>query len=484
LILKEPETLSKNLYIKTYGCQMNVYDSDRMVDVMRPFGYAISDDLQSADLILINTCHIREKATDKLYSELGRIRELKKRRAERDEVVLVGVTGCVSQAEGGEIQNRMPFVDIVVGPQSYHMLPELVTKALRKGGESIELDFNPEEKFDKLIPHEVTGNTALEPSNAKLSEFLTVQEGCDKFCTFCVVPYTRGAEYSRPPEQIIREAIGYVNRGTREIYLLGQNVNAYHGVDGRGKVWSLARMIEKLAEIKGLERIRYTTSHPRDMQDDLIEAHRDIPKLMPYLHLPIQSGSDNILKQMNRKHTAAEYLKLLDKIRAARPDIAFSSDFIVGFPGESEQDFADTLRIVSEVGYASSYSFKYSPRPGTPAAVMGQQVEDEIASERLERLQSALSEQHLKFNHSFMGKELDVMIDFSAQKPASLRKGQLSGKSPWLQTVNVNLAPSLLGGGLGRGLTTTPQSSEQFIKVRINETNDFSLVGEVVCSYV
>ncbi|MBN8530746.1 MAG: tRNA (N6-isopentenyl adenosine(37)-C2)-methylthiotransferase MiaB, partial [Alphaproteobacteria bacterium] len=372
--------LTKKLHIKTYGCQMNVYDSARMADVMAPLGYKTTDSADDADLIILNTCHIREKASEKVYSELGRIRVAKKVREDSNNPILIAVAGCVAQAEGEEIMKRTPFVDIVVGPQSYHELPELVAKATRKAGGVVALDFPAVSKFDHLP----------EPSApASGSAFLSVQEGCDKFCTFCVVPYTRGAEYSRPVADIVREAESLVKRGVVEITLLGQNVNAYHG---EGEDGTLAKLIRRLAKIPGLKRIRYTTSHPRDMDADIIAAHGEVEQLMPYLHLPVQSGSDRILKAMNRKHTAKEYLAIIENLRAARPDLALSSDFIVGFPGETEEDFQATLGLVKQVGFASAFSFMYSPRPGTPAEGYGNQIDEEVKAERLHRLQTLLSE--------------------------------------------------------------------------------------------
>jgi len=366
----------KRLYIKTYGCQMNVYDSDRMADVLTPLGYGMTDSPIGADLVVLNTCHIREKATEKVYSELGLIKEMKQEKALTGAAMTVVVAGCVAQAEGAEIMRRQPAVDLVVGPQAYHQLPELIARTHRSRGERLAADFAAEEKFDAL-------SAARNPSG--VTAFLTVQEGCDKFCTFCVVPYTRGAEWSRPPEAILAEARSLAAQGVREITLLGQNVNAYTG--------GLKNLIRALAGIEGLERIRYTTSHPKDMDDDLIAAHGEIPELMPYLHLPVQSGSDKILRAMNRAHTVDSYLNTLARVRAARPDIALSGDFIVGFPGERESDFEATLDLVRTVGHASAFSFKYSPRPGTPAAALPGQVPEEVKTERLARLNTLLDEQ-------------------------------------------------------------------------------------------
>ena len=420
----------KKLFIKTYGCQMNVYDSARMADLLAPLGYAPVEEPSAADMVILNTCHIREKAADKVYSELGKLRVLKEEKAQAGAKMVIAVAGCVAQAEGEEIIKRQGAVDIVVGPQSYHRLPELIARISREKGHALDTDFPVEEKFDTL-PEDVatSGPTA----------FLTVQEGCDKFCTFCVVPYTRGAEYSRPAAQIEREARKLAEKGVREITLLGQNVNAYSGEGPDGEAWSLARLIRKLATIKGLDRIRYTTSHPRDMRNDLIEAHRDIQALMPYLHLPVQSGSDRILQAMNRQHTRDDYMHLVDRIRAARPDLALSSDFIVGFPGETDKDFADTMKLARDVGYASHFSFKYSPRPGTPAATQKQIAED-VKSARLEELQTLLFAQQRNFNESCEGKTMDVLFEKKG------RHGhQAIGRSPFLQPVHAEDADHLLG---------------------------------------
>ncbi|HWA31213.1 MAG TPA: tRNA (N6-isopentenyl adenosine(37)-C2)-methylthiotransferase MiaB, partial [Rhizomicrobium sp.] len=423
-------TRMKKLFIKTYGCQMNVYDSARMADLLAPLGYAPVEEPSAADMVILNTCHIREKAADKVYSELGKLRELKEEKAANGGSMVIAVAGCVAQAEGAEIVKRQKAVDIVVGPQSYHRLPELIARISREKGHALDTDFPVEEKFDTL-PEEIATNGP--------TAFLTVQEGCDKFCTFCVVPYTRGAEYSRPAAQIEREAKKLAEKGVREITLLGQNVNAYSGEGPDCEAWSLARLIRKLATIKGLDRIRYTTSHPRDMQDDLIEAHRDIEALMPYLHLPVQSGSDRILQAMNRQHTRDDYLRLVDRIRAARPDLALSSDFIVGFPGETDKDFADTMKLAREVGYASHFSFKYSPRPGTPAATQKQVAED-VKAARLEELQSLLFAQQRSFNESCEGKVMDVLFEKKG------RHGhQAIGRSPFLQPVHAEDADHLLG---------------------------------------
>ena len=421
---------ARKVHVKSFGCQMNVYDSHRMADTLAPAGYAETARPEDADLVILNTCHIREKAADKVYSEIGRIRVMKEEAAAQGRKMLIAVAGCVAQAEGGEIVKRQNAVDIVVGPQSYHRLPELIARISREKGHALDTDFPVEEKFDTL-PEEIatSGPTA----------FLTVQEGCDKFCTFCVVPYTRGAEYSRPVQQIEREACTLAEQGVREITLLGQNVNAYAGEGADGEAWSLAKLIRKLAAIKGIERIRYTTSHPRDMGEDLIAAHRDVEALMPYLHLPVQSGSSRILDAMNRQHTRDDYLRLVERIRAARPDIALSSDFIVGFPGETDKDFADTMALVREVGYASHFSFKYSPRPGTPAATQ-KQIAEEVKSARLDELQTLLFAQQRAFNKSCEGRTMDVLFEKKGRQ-----SGQAIGRSPFLQPVHADNADHLLG---------------------------------------
>ena len=420
------ETSPKRLFIKTYGCQMNVYDSERMADVLRPLGYGLTDAPEGADLVVLNTCHIREKAAEKVYSELGRIKEMRQAKEEAgDGRMGVVVAGCVAQAEGEEIMRRAPVVDLVVGPQSYHKLPELIARAARKTGERLAADFAPEEKFDALA-----GERHVEG----VAAFLTVQEGCDKFCTFCVVPYTRGGEYSRPAQAVLAEARALADKGVREVTLLGQNVNAYAGEGG------LAGLVRELAKIPGLDRIRYTTSHPRDMDEALIAAHGEVEALMPYLHLPVQSGSDKILRAMNRQHTTEAYLKLVEKVRAARPDIALSGDFIVGFPGESDADFEATLRIVREARYAAAFSFKYSRRPGTPASAMAGQVAEEVKDERLARLQALLAEQQKAFNASQVGKVLPVLFE----RPGR-HTGQILGRSPYLQAVHADGPESLIG---------------------------------------
>ena len=420
---------AKKLFIRTYGCQMNVYDSERMAEALGATGYVETDTPDDADMILLNTCHIREKAAEKVYSELGRYKALKAAKPD----LKIGVAGCVAQAEGEEIIARQPMVDLVVGPQTYHRLPEMVARA-GQGAKVVDTEFPAEDKFDELAsrPKAKHGPTA----------FLTVQEGCDKFCAFCVVPYTRGAEVSRPAARILSEARDLVDRGVREITLLGQNVNAYHGA-GEGGDWSLARLIRALAEIDGLARIRFTTSHPNDMSDDLIAAHGEVDKLMPYLHLPVQSGSDRILKRMNRGHTAEDYLRLIERIRAARPDILISGDFITGFPEETEADFEDTLALIRAVRYGQAYSFKYSPRPGTPAAERAQ-VDPAAAADRLARLQALINAQAAQVMAGMVGREVGVLFEKPGRMP-----GQMAGKSDHLHAVHVE-NPGLVQGELAK----------------------------------
>jgi tRNA-2-methylthio-N6-dimethylallyladenosine synthase len=445
--------LTKKLFIKTYGCQMNVYDSDRMTDVLAPLGYAPTDMADGADMVILNTCHIREKASEKVFSELGRLRQLKERAADQQgRQVTIAVAGCVAQAEGEEIIRRAPWVDIVVGPQTYHRLPELVRKIdPASRNRIIDTDFPEEVKFDFLPGEHAPRGPAA---------FLSVQEGCDKFCAFCVVPYTRGAEFSRPVKRVLEEAKRLVASGTSELTLLGQNVNAYHGAHDSGKDWTLGRLIRALAEVDGLERIRYTTSHPLDMDDELIAVHGDVPQLMPYLHLPIQSGSNHVLQEMNRRHTSDVYLAVIDKLRAIRPDIAMSGDFIVGFPGESDADFAETLALVSKVGYASAYSFKYSPRPGTPAATAELQVPESVKSERLESLQQLLNVQQFAFNKGTEGKIVDVLVE-----RAGGRDGQMAGRSPYMQAVNFIGNPDQIG---------------RIVPCRLSEARQNSMTGDIV----
>jgi len=445
--------LKKKLFIKTYGCQMNVYDSDRMADVLAPLGYEPTDQPDGADMVILNTCHIREKASEKVYSELGRIRHLQNEKAADGGRMVVAVAGCVAQAEGAEIMMRAPHVDMVFGPQTYHQLPEMVTRAVRGAGGVVNTDFPVESKFD-LLPEE-----SAKPQGP--AAFLSVQEGCDKFCTFCVVPYTRGSEYSRPVGQVLNEAKRLVSHGVREITLLGQNVNAFHGEAADGSVWGLGRLIRALAEIDGLERIRYTTSHPRDMDDDLIDAHGTVPQLMPFLHLPVQSGSDRILAAMNRKHTGDDYRRLIDRLRARQPDLALSSDFITGFPGETDQDFADTLRLINDIGFAQAYSFKYSARPGTPAASLdSRQVDEKVKDERLQAVQQLLNAQQVAFNQTMIGRTLSVLFDRVGKLD-----GQLLGRSAYMQSVYVQAPARLMG---------------QMVEVHVTGAYANSLSGHVV----
>jgi tRNA-2-methylthio-N6-dimethylallyladenosine synthase len=424
--------VSKRVYIKTYGCQMNVYDSARMADLLEPYGYLVVETARDADLVILNTCHIREKAAEKVYSELGTIRRLKVAKSERGGNMIVAVAGCVAQAEGAEIIRRAPCVDLVLGPQSYHRLPKLIDRALRAGAAGIlDTEFPVEPKFDFLPEVSIRqGPTA----------FLTVQEGCDKFCGFCVVPYTRGAEYSRPVVQILAEARKFVRGGAREITLLGQNVNAYHGEGPDGREWRLGALIRRLAELPGLDRIRYTTSHPLDVDEQLIAAHREVSQLMPFLHLPIQSGSDRVLALMNRRHTAADYRHIVERLRSARPDLALSTDLIVGYPGEGEADFRATVDLVEEVRFAQAFSFKYSPRLGTPAASVSGQVPEEVKSERLAALQLLLTKQQRTFNEACVGRVLPVLLE----KPGR-HELQLVGRSPFLQSVHVTAATDRIG---------------------------------------
>ncbi len=431
-------TEPRKLYVKSYGCQMNVYDSHRMADTLARDGFVETTAPDEADLLILNTCHIREKAAEKVYSELGRIRRLKGQAAREGRQVLVAVAGCVAQAEGEEIIRRAPVVDLVFGPQSYHRLPDLVARAERDG-KVVDTEFPPEDKFDHLAPASDAATRAR-----GVTAFVTVQEGCDKFCTFCVVPYTRGAEMSRPVAKIVAEVERLARAGVREVRLIGQNVNAYHGEGADGRSWSLARLLFRLAEIPGAARLRYTTSHPCDMDDDLIAAHRDLAPLMPQLHLPVQSGSDHVLAAMNRRHARADYLAVVARLRTARPDMALTSDFIVGFPGETEEDFRATLAIVDEVGYAGAFSFKYSPRPGTPAAARADQVEEADKAERLARLQQAIDRNAHAFNKGLLGSTFDVLFEKEGRRP-----GQLIGRSPYLQPVQV-MAPTSFAGEMAR----------------------------------
>ena len=435
--------LTKKLFIRTYGCQMNVYDSDRMADVLAPLGYTAVDGPEDADMIILNTCHIREKAAEKVYSELGRLRRMKLRRKANDPDwggPILAVAGCVAQAEGAEMLARAPFLDIVLGPQTYHRLPAMIARAKRaritrdRGAGIVDTEFPAVAKFDHLP------SVKLKAASTNRTAFLTIQEGCDKFCTFCVVPYTRGVEYSRPGESILTECRQLVDGGVREVTLLGQNVNAYHGTAPSGRIWKLAELIEQLADIDGLQRIRYTTSHPRDMDQQLFEIHGSCDKLMPYLHLPVQSGSDSILAAMNRGYTSADYLAIVARLRDVRPDIALSSDFIVGFPGETDEDFEATMDLVRCVIYAQAYSFKYSPRPGTPAALLESQVPDDVGADRLQRLRELLDIQQKTFNQDMVGRHLQILLDRVGRRP-----GQLVGRSPFMQAVHIDGSRKLLG---------------------------------------
>ncbi|HLK80356.1 MAG TPA: tRNA (N6-isopentenyl adenosine(37)-C2)-methylthiotransferase MiaB [Xanthobacteraceae bacterium] len=442
----------RKLHVKSYGCQMNVYDSDRMADLLTSdASYVETGAPEEADVIILNTCHIREKAAEKVYSELGRIRGLKREAARSGRNLIVAVAGCVAQAEGEEIVRRAPLVDVVVGPQNYHRLPALLARAER-GAKVVDTEFPVEDKFDRLAPP-----AAATVRARGVTSFVTVQEGCDKFCTFCVVPYTRGAEVSRPVAAIVAEVENLARAGVREVTLIGQNVNAYHGKTANGGQATLGRLLHRLADVSGVKRLRYTTSHPRDMDEDLIAAHRDLAVLMPQLHLPVQSGSDRVLAAMNRRHTRADYLDVIARLRAARPDIAFTSDFIVGFPGETEEDFSDTLRIVEDVRFAGAFSFKYSPRPGTPAAERGDQIADEVKTERLARLQECIDRHQRAFNRSCVGQKLEVLFE----KPGRI-SGQLVGRSPYLQPVQVMAPTSLIG---------------QIATVRITDVGSNSLFG-------
>jgi tRNA-2-methylthio-N6-dimethylallyladenosine synthase len=434
----------RKLFVKSYGCQMNVYDSHRMADLLAPEGYVETGAPEDADLVILNTCHIREKAAEKVYSELGRLRVIKREAARDGRRVTVAVAGCVAQAEGAEIIRRAPVVDLVVGPQSYHRLPELLARDAR----AVETEFPVEDKFGFLPAPSKAATRAR-----GVTAFVTVQEGCDKFCTFCVVPYTRGAEVSRPVGKILDEVQNLADASVREITLIGQNVNAYHG-EGPGGVWSLGRLLRRVAEIPGIARLRYSTSHPCDVDDDLIAAHRDLAQLAPQLHLPVQSGSDRILDAMNRRHTRADYLRTIDHLRAARPDLSLTSDFIVGFPGETEADFSDTLRLVDEVGYSDSYSFKYSQRPGTPGATMPGQIPETVKSERLARLQAAIRRHQSAFNARCVGCDFDVLMEKPGRDP-----GQLTGRSPYLQPVQVMAPQDLIGRIVSVTITGTIANS-------------------------
>ncbi|BBO01499.1 MULTISPECIES: tRNA (N6-isopentenyl adenosine(37)-C2)-methylthiotransferase MiaB [Bradyrhizobium] len=447
-------TPPRKLHIKSYGCQMNVYDAQRMVDTLAPEGFVETASAEDADLVILNTCHIREKASEKVYSELGRLRVAKDEAARAGRAMQIAVAGCVAQAEGEEIVRRAPVVDVVVGPQSYHHLPELLKRAGNEG-RAIETEFPAQDKFGFLAQPKPDAIRAR-----GISAFVTVQEGCDKFCTFCVVPYTRGSEVSRPVAKIVDDVKRLADNGVRELTLIGQNVNAYHGDGPDGKTWPLGRLLEHLATIPGIARLRYSTSHPRDVDDSLIAAHRDLGALMPFVHLPVQSGSDRILAAMNRKHTADDYRRVIDRFRAARQDIAFSSDFIVGFPGEGEQDFLATLALVTQIGYAAAYSFKYSARPGTPAADMQETVSPAEMDQRLERLQELIDSQQSAFNKAAIGSTVDVLFE----RPAR-RDGQIVGRTAFLQPAHVMASPDIIG---------------QILPVRIDSLERYSFLGELV----
>lgn len=432
LDLAEAETApGKKVFVKTFGCQMNVYDSERMTELMAPLGYSETADMADADLVILNTCHIREKAVEKVYSDLGRIRIVKDERRLAGKETVVAVAGCVAQAEGAEISRRSPAVDLVVGPQSYQALPELIARAKSTGRSVVETIFPETDKFSQL---------PMTRSAKSTTAFLTVQEGCDKFCTFCVVPYTRGMEYSRTVAELTREAEKLAAQGVRELTLLGQNVNAYHGEGPDGTAWSLAKLLRHLARVDGLERLRYTTSHPRDMTTDLIAVHGDVEKVMPFLHLPVQSGADRILAAMNRKHTVDEYRRVIARMRGARPDIAVSTDFIVGFPGETDDEFTQTLNLVDEIGFAQAFTFKYSPRPGTPAAKLGDQVPEDVKSERLARLLDRMELQQRAFTAGLVGRTMPVLFE-----KAGRAEGNLVGRSPYMYPVTVQAGAALLG---------------------------------------
>ena len=449
--------MKKKLYIKTYGCQMNVYDTERMADVMAPEGYEQVDEPDGADLVVLNTCHIREKAAEKVYSDIGRIRKMKDVKKQSGEDMVLAVGGCVAQAEGAQIMKRAPIVDMVFGPQTYHNLPKMVEKSisLKERGEKsriLDTDLSVDEKFDQLSKKDV---------KKKATAFLTIQEGCDKFCTYCVVPYTRGAEFSRTIEDVMKDAKKLAEAGVVEVTLLGQNVNAYHGVSKDGREWALPELIRELAKIDGFERIRYTTSHPHDMTDELVQVHADVKECMPYLHLPVQAGSDKILKAMNRTHNSASYKKVISQLRAIKPDLALSGDFIVGFPGETDEDFEETMDLVREVTYAQAYSFKFSPRPGTPAATMDDQVPEEVKSQRLTRLQALLKEQQTEFNKSVVGKTLAILIENTGKT-----EGSAFGRSPYMQAVQIDI-----------GETPFEDLDGRVVDVIIKEGGPFNIQG-------
>lgn len=417
------EQEARKLYIKTYGCQMNFYDSDRMVELLTPLGYTTTDDIEEADTAILNTCHIREKAEQKMYSDLGRYNLVKQRKKQENKDLLIAVAGCVGQAQGDAILKQAPYVSMVLGPQTYHRLPEYISRIHRQNNKVLDTDFPVESKFDYLQTPQATGSSA----------FVSIQEGCDKFCHFCVVPYTRGAEYSRPVKDVVRDVEQLLAQGVVEITLLGQNVNGYHGLGADGSEWDLGKLLFELAPLPGLARIRYTTSHPRDMHDTLLAAHRDLDNVMPFMHLPVQTGSDRMLKAMNRKHTVDDYKRIIDQYYEACPGIAFSSDFIVGYPGETDEDHKQTLDLIDSVRYTQAYSFAYSARPGTPAAALDSQVSREVQSERLQELQALLNTHQLNFNTSCVNQVMDVLIEKSGK-----HEGQVIGRSPWMQSVVID----------------------------------------------
>ena len=448
----------RKVHIKSFGCQMNVYDSHRMADTLAPEGFAETASPEDADLVILNTCHIREKAVDKVYSEIGRIREMKEAATRDGRSMMIAVAGCVAQAEGKEIIRRAGAVDLVVGSQNYHRLPEMIARA-RRGEKSVDTEFPIEDKFEILAKpkREVIAKRGI-------SAFVTVQEGCDKFCTFCVVPYTRGVEVSRPVQKIVAEVERLADAGVREVTLIGQNVNAYHGLDVDGTSSTLGKLLRRLSRVSGILRLRYMTSHPRDMDDDLIAAHAELPALMPYVHLPVQSGSDSILQMMNRKHSRRDYLQVIDRLRASRGDLAFTSDFIVGFPGETEADFCATLSLIDDVGFAGAYSFMYSARPGTPAADMDDQVPNDEKAERLQRLQAVITRHQREFNAGFAGRDIDILLE----KPGRL-PGQLVGRSPYLQAVHLMSPASLIGSV--RRVTVTEVGSNSLFATLVDESH-------------
>jgi tRNA-2-methylthio-N6-dimethylallyladenosine synthase len=456
----------RKVHIKSFGCQMNVYDSHRMADTLAPEGFAETARPEDADLVILNTCHIREKAVEKVYSEIGRIREMKEAAQRDGRSMMIAVAGCVAQAEGKEIIRRAGTVDLVVGSQNYHRLPEMISRA-RRGDKAVDTEFPVEDKFEALAEPK---REAI--AKRGISAFVTVQEGCDKFCTFCVVPYTRGVEISRSMEKIVAEVERLAGAGVREVTLIGQNVNSYHGLDSDGTTSSLGKLLRRLSRVPGILRLRYTTSHPREMDDDLIVAHAELPTLMPYVHLPVQSGSDSILQAMNRKHTRRDYLQVIDRLRAARNDLAFTSDFIVGFPGETEADFCETLSLIDDVGFAGAYSFMYSARPGTPAADMDDQVPQEEKAERLQRLQSVITRHQRAFNAGFAGRTIDVLLE----KPGRLPR-QLVGRSPYLQAVQV-MAPAKLIGSVRHVTVTEVGSNSLFAALADeNDARAFAVTG-------